>query len=72
VLGVATIFAVFIYFDRKRTAALDARARLLGFTFRRKATAEDKQLIAGSALANIGRGREIRNIIELPESDGPG
>jgi hypothetical protein len=70
VLGIAAIFALFIYFDRKRTKALEARARLLGFTFRRKATAEDQQLTAGSALTNIGRSRHLRNVIELPQSDG--
>ena len=64
------MFALFIYFDRKRTKALEARARLLGFTFRRKATAEDKQLTAGSALTSLGRSRHLRNVIELPESDG--
>ena len=69
-LGIAAIFALFVYFDRKRTKALEARARMLGLPFRRKATAEDNQLAAGSALTNVGRGRHIRNVIELPESDG--
>ena len=68
VLGIAAIFALFIYFDRKRSRALESRARLLGFTFRRHATAEDNQLTAGSALTNVGRSRHIRNVIELPES----
>ena len=70
VLGIAAIFAIFIYFDRKRTAALEAKAKSLGFTFRRKATAEDKQLTAGSNLTTVGRSRHIRNVIEVPENDG--
>ncbi|HSH39026.1 MAG TPA: hypothetical protein VK993_09590 [Chthoniobacterales bacterium] len=70
VLGIAAIFAAFIYFDRKRTAALESRARTLGFTFRRKATPKDKQLAAGSGLTSVGHSRQIRNVIEMPESDG--
>lgn len=69
-IGIAGIFAIFIYFDRKRTAALEARARTLGFTFRRKATAEDRQLTAGSNLTTLGRSRHVRNVIELPELEG--
>ena len=70
VLAIAAIFAVFIYFDRKRSAALESRARILGFTFRRKATLEDKQLTAGSSLTTLGHSRHVRNVIELPETDG--
>ena len=70
VLGIAAVFAIFIYFDRKRTAALEAKARALGFTFRRKATPEDRQLPAGSNLTTVGRSRHVRNVIEVPESDG--
>lgn len=69
-VAIAAVFGIFIYFDRKRTAALEAKVRLLGLTFRRKATPEDRQLIAGSNLTTLGRSRNIRNVIELPESDG--
>ena len=70
VLAIAAIFAIFIYFDRKRSAALESRARVLGFTFRRKATAEDKQLTAGSSLTTLGHSRHVRNVMELPEMNG--
>ena len=70
-LGIGAVFAVLIYFDRKRTAKLEAKAKALGCTFRAKATAEDKQLAAGSPLTTVGRSRNIRNIIELPDEGGP-
>ncbi len=70
VLFIAALFAIFIYFDRKRTAAVESRARILGLTFRRKATPEDKQLTAGSSLTTLGHSRHVRNVIELPETDG--
>jgi hypothetical protein len=69
-LFIGAIFAVFIYWDRKRAEKLEAAAKALGFTFRRKPTPEDAQLTAGTQLAKIGRSRTIRNIIEVPESDG--
>jgi tetratricopeptide (TPR) repeat protein len=67
---IAGVFVAIIYFDRKRTAKLEAAARELGFAFRRKPTPEDKALPGGSALTTLGRGQTIRNIIELPEREG--
>lgn len=67
--GIGIIFVFFIYFDRKRTAALHAKAKALGFTFRPKPTAEDEQLTAGTHLATVGQSRQIRHVIELPPQD---
>ncbi len=67
---IGALFALFIYLDRKRTAKLAAAAQALGLTFRAKATAEDKTLSQGSTIATMGHSRALRNVIELPESDG--
>jgi tetratricopeptide (TPR) repeat protein len=69
-LAIAAIAGLIIYFDRKRTAKLEAATKALGFTFRRKATPDDKKLTSGSQLWTVGRRRHIRNIIEVPEVDG--
>ena len=69
-LAIGAFFAALVYFDRQRTAKLEAAAKALGFTFRRKATPEDQTLAAGSPLTSVGRSRVIRNIIEVPETDG--
>ena len=68
--AVGAVVVSIIYRNRKRTAALEAKARSLGCAFRRKPTREDKQLTAGSNLTNVGRSRTIRNVIELPGAAG--
>jgi tetratricopeptide (TPR) repeat protein len=74
ILGVAlligAIFAVLMYLERKRTAAMEAAAKALGLTLRAKALPADQALVQGSALATVGRSRALRNVIELPEADG--
>jgi Flp pilus assembly protein TadD len=69
-LLIGAVFALLMYLDKKRSEKMEAAAKALGFTFRKKPTAEDRTLTAGSQLATIGRSRNIRNIVELPESDG--
>ena len=64
----ALFSAIAVYFDRKRTAKMQAAVSALGGTFRAKSTAEEKQLLAATKWS-VG-GRSVRNIIELPESDG--
>jgi tetratricopeptide (TPR) repeat protein len=70
VLFIAAVCGIIIYFDRKRSAAFEAAAKSLGFTFRRNATKEDQALITNSALTRVGRSRNFRNIIEVPEANG--
>jgi hypothetical protein len=67
---IVAIFAVIIYFDRKRSAKLEAAAKALGFAFRRKPLPQDQTLVAGSALQAMGHGHRVRNIIEVPEREG--
>jgi hypothetical protein len=63
------IVALVIYRDKKRTDKIEAIAASLGFTFRRKATADDNALLAGSQLATHGHSRKICNIIEAARTD---
>ena len=53
-----------LYFQKKRSDKIDAAARALGFTFRRKATKEDKALIVGSHLAKAGYARTVHNVLQ--------
>ena len=70
VLGItAVIAALAIYFDRKRTAKLQAAVQALGGTFRAKGSPEEKQLLAATKWPVYG-GRSIRNVIEFPQSEG--
>ena len=68
-LMTALFCAVAISLDRKRIAKMQASVRAIGGTFRAKPTAEEKQLLAATKWSS-GGGRSMRNIIELPESDG--
>jgi hypothetical protein len=55
-----------LYFQKKRSDKIEAAARALGFTFRRKATKEDKALIVGSHLAKAGYApRTVHNVLQL-------
>lgn len=54
-----------LYLQKKRSDKIEAAARVLGFTFRRKATKEDKPLIVGSHLAKAGYARTVHNILQL-------
>ena len=69
ILMAAIITAIAVTFDRKRTAKLQASVQALGGTYRAKATPEEKQLL-GSTGWSTASGSRMRNIIELPESDG--
>ena len=53
-----------LYFQKKRSDKIEAAARALGFTFRRKATKEDKALIVGSHLAKAGYARTVHNVLQ--------
>src|SRR5439155_25900482 len=53
-----------LYFQKKRSDKIEAAARALGFTFRRKATKEDKALIVGSRLAKAGYARTVHNDLQ--------
>src|SRR4029077_7109062 len=53
-----------LYFQKKRSDKIEAAARALGFTFRRKATKEDKALIVGSDLAKAGYARTVHNVLQ--------
>ena len=69
ILITALITAIAITFDRKRTAKLQASVQALGGTYRAKATPEEKQLL-GSTGWSTASGSRMRNIVELPESEG--
>lgn len=71
-LFIVAIVAFFLVLERKRTAKMEAAARALGYSFRGKATAEDRKLTAGSALTSVGRGHHLRNITEVPAAGGVG
>jgi hypothetical protein len=53
-----------LYLQKKRSDKIEAAARALGFTFRRKATKEDKALIVGSHLAKAGYARSVHNVLQ--------
>ena len=69
ILMTAVFVAIAVTFDRKRTAKLQASVQALGGTYRAKATPEEKQLL-GSTSWSTASGSRMRNIVELPESDG--
>src|SRR5437899_7271888 len=68
VVLLALLIAGALYFQKKRSDKIEAAARALGFTFRRKATKEDKALIVGSHLAKAGYARTVHNVLQ---SSGP-
>src|SRR5438552_18977418 len=65
VVLLALLIAGALYFQKKRSDKIEAAARALGFTFRRKATKEDKALIVGSHLAKAGYARTVHNVLQL-------
>ena len=65
----AAACAIAFYFDRKRTARLQASVQALGGTLRAKGTPEEAQLLTATKWPVYGR-RTVRNVIELPQSDG--
>jgi len=64
VVLLALLIAGALYFQKKRSDKIEAAARALGFTFRRKATKEDKALIVGSHLAKAGYARTVHNVLQ--------
>jgi hypothetical protein len=68
---VAAIVVPILYFESKRRKKVEAAAKALGFTYRRKATPEDKTLLAGTQLATHGHAysRTMCNLIEAARSD---
>lgn len=70
ILFIAAIVAVILLLEKKRSEKMAAAASALGYSFRGKTTKEDRQLLTGSSLPSIGRGQQLRNIIEVPEAGG--
>ena len=64
VVLLALLIAGALYFQKKRSDKIEAAARALGFTFRRKATKEDKALVVGSHLAKAGYARTVHNVLQ--------
>ncbi|HEV3409185.1 MAG TPA: hypothetical protein VG095_02745 [Chthoniobacterales bacterium] len=68
VAGIFLLIALLIVWifmrERKRTQKIEAVAKSLGFTFRKKPTPEDKTLLADSTLGRSGHGRSFSNVIE--------
>jgi hypothetical protein len=72
-VGVIIFFAAFVgvilYLGRRRSQKIEAIAKSLGLTFRRKPTEADKALAVGSYLANEGHGRIVSDVLEAARSE---
>jgi hypothetical protein len=62
-LGGAILGGIF-FLERRRSGKIEAIARTLGLTFRRKATDADNLLPVGCHVAEIGHGRVVSNVLE--------
>src|SRR5947207_6806877 len=64
VVLLALLIAGALYFQKKRSDKIEAAVRALVFTFRGKATKDDKALIVGSHLAKAGYARTVHNVLQ--------
>ena len=73
IIGMIIFFVAFValifYLDRRRSQKIEAIAKSLGLTFRRKPTDADRALAVGSYLANEGHGHTVSNVLEAARSD---
>ena len=53
-----------VFLERRRSGKIEAIARTLGLTFRRKPTDADNLLPVGCHVAEIGHGRVVSNVLE--------
>lgn len=68
-LGVGAVVAAIFYLDKKRAEKVQAECDRLGYAFRRKATPEDRALLQGSRLIQLGQGGNTTNVIEGKSKD---
>jgi hypothetical protein len=63
ILLIVFIFAISTYFEKKRTKAIEAFARRIGFSFFLRAPAELEDKTARFKLFSCGHGRIFRNVV---------